>query len=587
MANEIYERLKMRIDRESGMKDLAKTVETYGYVGGERFSFKDHEFQREIISDTSSRIAIRKCSQVGLSEVMVQKLLAMLAVMNHIRVIFTMPTDKLAIPFSKDRIDGAISQSSFYSGMVDIGNDSASQKKIGSCTLYVGGTFGSTSAISVPAEVVINDEVDFSNPIVLGQLSSRLRHAKLVDQFGQRGIRYMFSTPTVSGYGIDLEFDRGDQRYYMVKCKSCETWQNPTFEDDFLIPGLDKPLKDFNRDDTNNPSVKLGQTKILCPKCKNDLFSSLIDPERRQWVAKFSDRLEQRSYQVNPWDVPVYNTPAEIVRQMGQYPLKSDFYNFVLGLPYSDADNMFLTDDAYKALVRKAVLHPYMASIIQHNTIMGMDVGKKCHLSVGIPVGSTLHVIWTEVIDNSRHNPAAPQVLERYDFFKCALMVVDSGPDISLVNALTQSGRNIVACVYVREIKGPKLFVEKENEPVVNVDRTKSLTFLLKKHNTQEIMYPMDDAQTDEIFTHLKTTKKIRRQNPDGTFTELFTKTDKNDHWVHSLHYLMIAREMRYGMGAAGVEIPAPISVSGVRVSENSKAAEKEKELYKKFNIFG
>lgn len=574
--NSLYERLRMRLDREAGMTALDETVEKYGYIQGKRFSFDGHEFQREIIRDTSSRIAVRKCSQVGLSELMVQKLLAMASSMRHVRFIFTLPTKEMATMFSKDRIDGAIEQSDFYSSLVSASTNSASQKQIGSCTVYVAGSFGSNSAISVPAEVVISDEVDFSNPIVLGKLNSRLRHANLVDEHGYRGIKYMFSTPTVDGYGIDLEFNQGDQRYYMCKCNNCEKWVNPTYDHDFQIPGWDDDIAKFTREESYDPKYKLGEATIHCPECRNNLFSSLIDPERRQWVALFPDR-DVRSYQVNPWDVPTFNTPAEIARQIQGYPLKSDFYNFVLGLPYSDADNSFTTNDLHKRALKTVDPLIYLSSMVTQNTVIGMDVGKVCHFMVGIPIGRHLHIVYTEKIENSRDKPAAPQVLARFDFFKCVQMCVDAGPDISLVNHLLSARRDIRSVVYVRELKGPKIFEEKQTEPVVNVDRTKSMTYLLNKHNSGDINYPKHDEMTDDIFNHLKTTKKIRRQNTDGTFTELFQKTDDNDHWVHALHYTMIAAEMKFGLGAGDVSIPAPISVGVTRVGANSESAKKQR----------
>ena len=206
-------RLRMQLNRDEGLRELDKVVLKYGRVGGKPWSWKDHEFQLEIIRDTRSRITVRKCSQVGLSEVMVQKTIAMAATMQHIRIIFTLPTRDMAMPFSKDRFDAAIDQSDFYSTLVQKAQNSASQKKIGTCTLYITGSFGANSAISVPAEVVISDEVDFSNEVVLGKLNSRLRHAHLVDEMGNRGMRMNFSTPTVDDYGVDAGVKGGDKRY--------------------------------------------------------------------------------------------------------------------------------------------------------------------------------------------------------------------------------------------------------------------------------------------------------------------------------------------------------------------------------------
>lgn len=580
-AEEIVDRLRMRLDRQSGMSQLDKTVEKYGHVNGSRWSWEDHEFQQEIIKDTSSRISVRKCSQVGLSELMVQKLLAMAASLQHVRIIFTLPTKDMATAFSKDRLDGAIDQSTFYSGMVERANNSASQKKIGSCMVYLTGTFGATSAISVPAEVLICDELDFSNQTVVGKMNSRLRHAQMVDSRGERGLRYYFSTPTVNGFGIDAEFQKGSQKYYMVKCEHCSHWQSPQFHTDFHIPGFDEAMDKFSREDSYEDSVKLDEAKILCSKCKGDLFNSLLDKRRREWVALHPDRADQ-SYQVNPWDLPTYNTPPAIARQIQDYPLKSDFYNFVLGIPFSDASNSFLTDDIYKMSVRQVDPLQYLASLVMSSTVMGMDVGKICHLTVAVPMGRKLHVVWAEKIQNSRDKPAAPEIVKRFDYYKCALMCVDSGPDISLVNALTKL-RNIIAVVYVRNINGPKFFEEKGTDPVVNVDRTKSLTFMLDKHNSQDILYPKHDGITDEIFKHLETTKKIRRQNADGTFTEMFTATTPEDHWVHSLHYTMVAAEMRFGIGYTSGGIMAPVSIGKVQVGINHK---NEEEDFKKYQIW-
>lgn len=579
--SDVVARLRMRLDREAGMRQLDETVLKYGHANGQPWSFKDHEFQREIIRDTSSRISVRKCSQVGLSEIMVQKLLAMAASLRHVRIIFTLPTKEMATSFSRDRVDGAIDQSDFYSGLVEKANNSAAQKKIGSCMVYLTGTFGSNSAISIPAEVVICDELDFSNPVVIGKLNSRLRHAQIVDENGNRGLRYYFSTPTVDGFGIDAEFQKGSQKYYQVKCKCCNHWQVPTFNQSFRVKGFDDAMEKFSREDAHHLVDTLDQTKMHCEKCDADLFPSLIDPDHREWVSIHPGRGDQ-SYQVSPWDLPHYNTPNAVVKQVADYPLKSDFYNFVLGIPFSDATNSFITDDLYKMTVRTVDPIGYLAGLVTQHTVMGMDVGKICHLTVAISMGKKLHIVWAEKIKNTRDLPAAPEVIKRFDYFKCAFMCVDSGPDITLVNTLVQQ-REIKAVVYVRNINGPKFFEEKSNEPVINVDRTKSLTFMLDKHNSQDIQYPKNDAITNEIFEHLKTTKKIRRQNTDGTITEMFQATSSVDHWVHSIHYAMIAAEVKFGLGYVGVGICAPVSVTAVTVGKTHK---EEVDMFSKYMVW-
>lgn len=535
-------RLRMQLSKEEGLKELDKVVLNNGYVSGHPYSFKDHEYQIEILRDTRSRISVQKCSQVGLSELMVQKILAMCATMNHTRIIFTLPTREMAMAFSKDRFDGAIEQSPMYSAMMEKASNSATQKKVGSCTLYIAGSFGANSAISVPAECVISDEEDFSNEVILGKLNSRLRHASLCDERGNRGIRMRFSTPTVDGYGVNNGFMAGDQKYYFCKCEHCEKWTLPSFFDSFVIKGLDRSTRELSKDDLRDRRLLVDETYIQCNHCKKDLQKSLLDPARRQWVAKYPEVWEH-SYQVSPWDVPVYNPPNTVLKQLGDYPLKSDFYNFVVGIPYSDSENTFETSSAFREQQSKVALVPYKegAPRLPFETFAGLDVGKTCHLTIFRRSGKNIELIWAEKINNTKDNPALDQIIKRYNYFNVKKMCIDAGPDITLVNSLVSAKEGISAVVYVRSTSSLTAIDVKQGGDVINADRTKTLSLFLSKHNSGEIMYPDNYDITFDVFEHLKTTKKIRERSSDGNMVERFCKSSDTDHWVHSINYAMIA----------------------------------------------
>ena len=81
----------------------------------------------------------------------------------------------------------------------------------------------------------------------------------------------------------------------------------------------------------------------------------------------------------------------------------------------------------------------------------------------------------------------------------------------------------------------------------------------------------------------MKTTKKIRRQNTDGTITEMFQATSSVDHWVHSIHYAMIAAEVKFGLGYVGVDIFAPVSVTPVTVGKTHK---EEVDIFSKYMVW-
>ena len=561
-------RLRARLDKEEGLRNLDQIVEKNSYVDGEPFSFKGHEFQRQIIRDTRSRISVRKCSQVGLSELMVQKTLALSSVLHHKRIIFTLPVSGMAQKFSKDRIDGAINQSEYYSGMVKAANNSASQKLIGSTMLYVGGTFGDTGAISVPAYCVISDEIDFSNQVTLGKLSSRLR-AQEQDEMGYPGLRFEFSTPTVDDYGIDERFQRGHQAYYMVKCKHCATFVLPDYFEDFIIPGFDKPVIELERKDFMNEDYKFSKSWIKCPNCQNNLWSSLTDPERREWVAKHPDRWEH-SYQVMPWDVPIHNNPASIIQQFREYKREDDFYNFVLGLPFSSPDNSFLTNTEHRDRICDAELWVFENCVVKSPTVGGLDVGKTCHLTVQVSIGKKSYVVWAETISNTLQSPAAPQVLQRFEFFKMRKLVIDAGPDITLVNTLVAAKPlgMIAACQYVRSVPGLDIITEHDDGQLIKADRSKTLGSLMKRHNSGDIHYPR--RLVDDIFDQLKTIKKIRHTDAQGEEVERFEATG-DDHYGHSLNYCEIAR-MCIEEDMLGGVVGAPAMVGTFRIGGRAKS---------------
>lgn len=251
----------------------------------------------------------------------------------------------------------------------------------------------------------------------------------------------------------------------------------------------------------------------------------------------------EHSYQVYPWDAPKYNPPGTIIRQLGDYPLISDFYNFVIGIPYSDAENTFNTEQSYRDRVADVRMWDFPGTLLPPGAtlVAGMDVGKICHFSLGLLVGRELHVVYTEKILNTRSSPATSRVMELVGHFKPRKVCIDAGPDISLVNYLVSNCQQLSAVVYVRAIKGLLPYEVKGDGEVINADRTKMLKELLARHNTGEIHYPSRDDVKEEIFKHLATTKKIRDRSSDGDTVERFVKTSSEDHWVHSLNYMQLA----------------------------------------------
>ena len=65
-----FSRVRDAINNVYGIHNLATWIEKYTYLDGKRFSFKSHEFQKDILADTARTSIVIKCAQVGLSEIL-------------------------------------------------------------------------------------------------------------------------------------------------------------------------------------------------------------------------------------------------------------------------------------------------------------------------------------------------------------------------------------------------------------------------------------------------------------------------------------------------------------------------------------
>jgi hypothetical protein len=157
--------------------------------------------------------------------------------------IYTLPTVHEALRFSKSRIDPVIRGSKYLSSIIVNGNDSSSFKQLGTSQIFMAGTFGK-ALISIPTDILLCDEVDFSNPEVLVTAESRLSHSRLTnDELDIRGIRRKFSTPTLPQMGISALFEKSDQRPVWLSAStvgigfgltSCIMWLSPVMTETWL-----------------------------------------------------------------------------------------------------------------------------------------------------------------------------------------------------------------------------------------------------------------------------------------------------------------------------------------------------------------
>ena len=411
------------------LADIPRYLSEKTFLNGQRFSFKHHEFQLDIASDTSRDINVQKCAQVGLSELMARYAMGATRIMPYFNVILTMPHTKDAQKFCRTRMDPTINESPDLKGAIDPNLNNSEIKSIGTGLLYMRGTKGSTTALSVPADMLIHDEVDRSDPATLGQYQSRLKHSpwKLTRKFG---------TPTADKVGIALAMEASLRLHHMVKCDKCNHQFMPNYHDHVVIPGFDGDKQNITKHMLGN--LRWQEAYLACPKCGR---TPSLDPQYREWVCiNNMSTYTARGYYVTPFSVPHVVSIPDLVKESTRYESWTEFRNQALGETSADANRVLTEED-----LRNAMFEGSLDSGTVH--CMGIDVGQTCHILVGRidHASGMLLVVHKQRCSLTTLRETYLRLRSQY---RVIMTVIDSMPETYLVAQLQKFDKNLYGGVY-------------------------------------------------------------------------------------------------------------------------------------------
>lgn len=493
---------------------------------GRPWSFKDHEFQLEIVTESKREMACQKCSQVGLTETEIRRVLGFLSMLVGATAIYTLPTRVFAMKFAKSRVDPVIDGSPYLSSLVKSGSNGSEFKQIGSGSFYLGGAQNASQAISIPADYLVQDEIDFSNAAALSSYESRLRHSDI-------RVRRQFSTPTISGYGVNLLMDSSTQAHYTCTCSRCNTTSILDFFRDVVIPGFTRDPMSFDKADLLDPSVRWQQAYLACPKCRRSLDADLATPSARRWVHTFPSRTLAGFY-VKPYDVIKYNSTSSVLEQVKGYLRRQDYFNFVHGITYRSDEN-----EVNLGTVGNNTTIEFQTE--GEGCFMGVDVGKKLYITITKFVSGKLCVL--AVMTLAASDRTAEDLVEVYRAYGCFRLVMDAAPEWSLVKkVISLIGEYAQPCVYVEvnQRKPEAFYVKQEDHGMVMAARTTCFDLLVALINKGSVMFPRCDEMT-LVKKHLHGMKRTEEYDDNGNKTPRWTKISDEDHYFHSLMYSWLA----------------------------------------------
>lgn len=530
-------RIRTATTSKLGRGDIARWIEQNTYINGRNFSFKDHEYQERILTDPSTELVIRKSAQTGISEMSMRMAVALVMVMpGAFRVGYTLPTATAATTYAKTRFSAIVNTSPTLRAAISSADiDSADTKTFGTGKeLYFKGAATGNAAISTTLDMLIHDELSFSDMDVVGSYHSRVLHSSYK-------WKVKLSTPTFPGDPIDTEFMMSRRHFNMCRCHHCGHMFIPDYYAHVRIPDYFGELEEIKKE--HLPHIRYQEAYLECPNCGK---APSLQPEHREWVCENpSEKHVAAGYQVSPFDAPNIVTVPSLIIASTSYGSKSKFCQFSLGKPSEDADNGLTSEDLDAAGVQIAQT-PFTTHV------MGIDLGLTSHFIVGnLDSEGRMGVVHMERVPLSRFRERYWALKSQY---RIHVVVSDIQPYSDLIMGLSNEDANLFGASYVTR-NGLELFDVriKEDDPdhallgvkQVHVNRNAAFDALLAEFREGKVWVAQNHDW--ELFkAHLQDMKRAAATLRNGEFTSLWQKSAKgNDHYHHALLYFSIACKMR------------------------------------------
>ena len=536
------QRLRATALQTRTLDDIADYITKYTFLNNVRYSYKDHEFQETIARDTSRIVNIQKCSQIGLSELLARYTAAFAMLFDGSSIITTFPTTGDAESFGQTRFDPMIQNSPELAKLMSKDVWSTAKKRLGNSLIYYRGTLSETAALSIPADGIISDEIDRSNPEILKQYASRLTHS-------QWRLRRNFSTPTYSGRGISAEMAVSRRFRNLCKCHHCNHFFVPDYETMVKIPGFDRPLREITA--ANLQYIDHKSAALLCPKCG---LAPDLSPQHREWVQENStDTHEAAGYYVSPFDAPKIISTPYLVATSTEYTDFAEFQNQNLGLTTDDSKTTLTEADIRSALTESSLTD-------SGGYYLGADMGLLCPIVIGRIQNNELVVVHREVVPLSLFEQRKRELQVKYRIFAS---VLDANPYTDLILRIQTYDKTMYGAIFSQS-KSIEVYKVKEQDEETNVQRVrqvdiskdKALDQLADLFKTRAVRIHKD-ADDEQFITQMLDMKRGQVFDRSGDLVHKWVKSTKgNDHYHHALLYLLIACRLKASLTPAHAYVP-------------------------------
>jgi phage terminase large subunit GpA len=422
-----------------------------------------------------------KAAQVGGSTFAILRSLH--ACLIGLNVIYFFPTRTDVLDFSKSRVTPLLVDNPFLSRLMT-DTDTAGLKRIGDAHLYMRGMQSTVGMKSVPADLVVFDELDETTPVAKTLAMERLAHSDY-----KRIIEV--SNPSLPDFGVDETYQVSDQRHWTLKCPACGKWTAP--EQEFPKKLGEEVRIILPRED--------GSFFLACKDCQAPL-----NIDQGEWVADFPDR-PIHGYRISQLFSSKVD-PGEILKEYRTTRHADQFYNLKIGVPWADLERR-LDIMSVLALCSEAVM-PERADPSGTYT-MGIDTGRQLHavvLKEDAADRKRQHLVHLSVCQDFEDLDA---ILARYRVSFC---VIDGLPETHETRKFAERHRGVVFMNYFNEHQRGAADWDHRTQ-IVKVNRTEALDASREAVRHQRLILPRQMPIVAEFARHMSADAKVLDEDPD------------------------------------------------------------------------
>ena len=472
-------------------------------LDGRPFSFDGHEFLRAIYDDRAPHIVLSKAAQIGGTTAAILR--AIHTCIIGLDVMYFFPTRSDVLDFSRARVNPLVAENPFLAKLM-ADTDTMGVKKIGDAHLYFRGMQSNVGMKSVPADLLVFDELDEAEPQAMAMAKERLGHSDYKRVFE-------LSNPSLPDYGVDEIFQRSDQRHWTTRCAACGTWT-----------ALDQ---EFPR--------KLGQeVKIILPRESGGFYRACpncaaeLDMAAGDWVAQFPSR-SIHGYRISQL-ISSKVDPAEIMEEYRTTRYPERFYNLKIGIPWADLEHRVDT-----ATVLALCGDQPMVESSEERCVMGVDTGRGLHTVI----------LETQPDDRQRivhlvecHSfPELDDLMRRFKVTRC---VIDGMPETHATKEFAGRHRGqVFLCFFTESQRGEPRW--DWDHRIVNVHRTDALDASRAAVREQMVVLPRRQPIVEEFAEHMShDAKTLIEDEETGVKKYKYVKTGVN-HYSFAFTYALMA----------------------------------------------